>query len=154
MPPNIKKTKFATDEDQIMIDDPIDNPEWWKDHAHIPGTGRDTRRAAAAEHAGIPSAVSAWATVNPDQLGEQGPYAVSNIVNGQWCANTASRMSIPNPMDKDKPDIFTIPDTQTNELEPFIQSLRAVPKSGVHNPLKNNDRYVKFGDISRKVTSG
>ena len=47
--------------------------------------------------------------------------------------------------------VCTIPDTQANELEPFIASLKSVPKSGVHNPLKNNERYLQFGEISRKV---
>ena len=47
--------------------------------------------------------------------------------------------------------VCTIPDTQVNELEPFIASLKSVPKSGVHNPLKNNERYLQFGEISRKV---
>jgi len=60
-------------------------------------------------------------------------------------------MTIPNPMDKDAPPVCTIPDTQINELQPFIASLKSVPKSGVHNPLKNNERYLQFGEISRKV---
>ena len=78
------------------------------------------------------------------------PYTVSNIVNGSWCTTQAT-MTIPNPMDKDAPPVCTIPDTQINELQPFIESLKSVPKSGVHNPLKNNERYLQFGEISRKV---
>jgi len=54
-------------------------------------------------------------------------------------------------MDKDAPPVCTIPDTQINELQPYIASLKSVPKSGVHNPLKNNERYLQFGEISRKV---
>jgi len=54
-------------------------------------------------------------------------------------------------MDKDSPPVCTIPDTQGNELGPFVESLRGVPKSGVHNPLKNNERYLQFGEISRKA---
>ena len=60
-------------------------------------------------------------------------------------------MTIPNPMNKDAPPVCTIPDTQINELQPFVASLKSVPKSGVHNPLKNNERYLQFGEISRKV---
>jgi len=37
------------------------------------------------------------------------------------------------------------------ELGPFVESLRGVPKSGVHNPIKNVERYRQFGEISRKV---
>ena len=47
-------------------------------------------------------------------------------------------MSIPNPMDKDKPAIFSIADTQSSEceLKPFVDSMNKITKSGVHNPLK------------------
>lgn len=36
------------------------------------------------------------------------------------------------------------PDTQPDELEPFVKAMRAVPKSGLHNPLKNPDKYAIF----------
>ena len=58
---------------------------------------------------------------------------------------------IPNPLDRDAPAVCTVPDTSVEELGPFVQSLRGVPKSGVHNPLKNVERYLMFGEISRKV---
>lgn len=152
MPPNLKKPTI--NDDQVMqLGDPMDSPLWWQEHSHTPGLAPAllASKRAAAENAGVPSAVSSWATVDPAQLGEgMEPYAVSNIVNGQW-TQTEQRMSIINPLDKSKQDIFSIPDTQVKELQPFIQSLRRVPKSGVHNPLKNNDRYIKFGEISRKV---
>jgi len=31
---------------------------------------------------------------------------------------------------------------QSNEVSDYIKSLQAVPKSGVHNPLKRPERYV------------
>ena len=158
MPPNIKAADqtaaaSAAHKDQIIIDDPIDNPEWWKEKVVHPGSRLGLgQRNDTAERSRVPSAVSAWATIDPARLGEtEQPYAVSNLVHGQWTVVSANRMSIPNPMDKNKPDLFTIPDTQVNELEPFYQSLRAVPKTGLHNPLKNVHRYVEYGEISRKV---
>ena len=153
MAPNVKASKVH-DNDEIMLDDPIDNPEWWKNHTVTPGDvhSNDAPRVAAAKEAGVPSAVAAWATVDPARVGEDGtPYAVSNIVNGHW-ASSKQRMNIPNPLNKNKPDVFTIPDTQVDELDPFYKSLRAIPKTGVHNPLKNNHRYVEYGEISRKVS--
>jgi len=54
-------------------------------------------------------------------------------------------------MDKHAPPVCTVPDTQPSELTPFIESMNRVPKSGVHNPLKNVERYLKFGEISRKA---
>lgn len=37
-------------------------------------------------------------------------------------------------------DFLLIPDTKPEEAQPFIDSLRAIPKSGMHNPLKNPER--------------
>jgi len=81
------------------------------------------------------------------------PYAVQNLVDGNWegATSTQSTIDIPHPLDANAPPIFTIPDTQVSELDPFFKSLRKVPKSGVHNPLKNPERYVQYGEISRQV---
>jgi 1-pyrroline-5-carboxylate dehydrogenase len=98
------------------------------------------------------SFVPSWATYDPSELGSSAtPYAVQNFVDGKWTKAKAS-MDIPHPMDKDSHPIFTVPDTQADEIAPFLESLRKVSKSGKHNPLKNNDRYVKYGEIARKVS--
>lgn len=97
------------------------------------------------------AAVPSWATVDPTKMGSTAePYAVSNLVGGKW-TKAKDVMTIPHPMDKAMHPIFTIPDTQVSELGPFLESMQKVPKSGVHNPLKNPDRYVQYGEISRKV---
>lgn len=44
-------------------------------------------------------------------------------------------------------------DTKSDEIEPFIQSLRAVPKSGLHNPLKNVERYNMLGLVTHKAAA-
>eukprot|EP00521_Asterionellopsis_glacialis_P006195 CAMPEP_0195285262 /NCGR_PEP_ID=MMETSP0707-20130614/3166_1 /TAXON_ID=33640 /ORGANISM="Asterionellopsis glacialis, Strain CCMP134" /LENGTH=562 /DNA_ID=CAMNT_0040344733 /DNA_START=170 /DNA_END=1858 /DNA_ORIENTATION=- len=97
------------------------------------------------------SAVPSWATYDPLLLGESEDevYAVSNLVNGTW-TSAKQTMDIPHPLDYDKAPLFSIPDTQGGEeLQPFIESLRRVKKSGMHNPLKNVERYVQYGEISR-----
>jgi 1-pyrroline-5-carboxylate dehydrogenase len=107
---------------------------------------------------GVPS----WATYDPKLLGTtETPYAVQNIVNGVWQhqpsnSNTKgdnsddSTILIPHPYNTDIPyPIFTVPNT-TN-IQPFVDSLRSCPKTGLHNPYKNVERYVQYGDISRKV---
>jgi 1-pyrroline-5-carboxylate dehydrogenase len=97
------------------------------------------------------STTPSWATIDPKALGTTAePYAVSNLVGGKW-TKASKTMTIIHPMDKDAHPIFTIPDTQSSELGPFVDSLRKVSKSGVHNPLKNPHRYVEYGEISRKV---
>ena len=93
-----------------------------------------------------------WATADPRLMGTtEEPYTVSNLVNGNW-VKAKSTITIPHPMDCDAHPIFAIPDTTSEELGPFIESLKSVPKSGVHNPLKNPNRYVEYGEISRKVS--
>lgn len=92
-----------------------------------------------------------WATIDPMSLGETTTvYDVQNIVSGQW-TGSSKKMTIPNPMDKKKPPIFTIPDTQGKELQPYIDSMSKIPKSGVHNPLKNVNRYLEYGEITRQA---
>jgi hypothetical protein len=103
------------------------------------------------QRAALSSMVPSWATVNPTTMGTTAePYAVSNLVGGTWTM-AENVMTIPHPMNQDMHPIFTIPDTQVSELGPFLESLRSVPKSGVHNPLKNPERYVQYGEISRRV---
>jgi 1-pyrroline-5-carboxylate dehydrogenase len=41
---------------------------------------------------------------------------------------------------------------QAEELSPFIKSLAACPKSGVHNPFRNVDRYLMLGSVSDKIS--
>lgn len=39
----------------------------------------------------------------------------------------------------------------TPQLGPFIESMNSCPKTGLHNPLKNVDRYLMLGHVSRKA---
>lgn len=98
------------------------------------------------------ASVPEWATYDPEALGTTADtYAVKNCVGGVWSADTKSSIVIPHPMDRDAHPIFTVPDTQEDELGPFFESLRKCPKTGLHNPLKNPERYVEYGEIARKA---
>ena len=35
---------------------------------------------------------------------------------------------------------------QVSEIQPFVDSLRRIPKSGVHNPLKRPERFAPLCD--------
>jgi len=61
----------------------------------------------------------------------------------------ASVRKVPDPLTGDT--FIEVADTSTEEIEPFVESLRAIPKSGLHNPLKNPERYCMYGDISAKA---
>lgn len=46
-----------------------------------------------------------------------------------------------------------VQDTQTSEIQPFIDSLASCPKSGLHNVYKNPERYRLYGAVSAKAAS-
>ena len=38
-----------------------------------------------------------------------------------------------------------------DEIQPFVESLEQCPKSGLHNPFWNKERYLMLGEVNRKV---
>lgn len=92
-----------------------------------------------------------WASYDPETLGHtKHVHHVQNLCDGKW-QSTRSSMEIIHPMDDKALPIFTIPDTTVDEVQPFVESLQKVTKSGLHNPLKHPERYLMYGEISRKV---
>eukprot|EP00955_Chlamydomonas_euryale_P012821 138311-Chlamydomonas_euryale.AAC.3 len=81
--------------------------------------------------------LSAWATVDPTQMTEAKPGVALNIVGGKWAASSSMK-SFPDPLTGKK--FMETADTTVAETQPFIDSLKAVTKSGVHNPFKNPER--------------
>lgn len=93
--------------------------------------------------------IGSWATVDVDKWSGAHPAKAQNLVGGRW-VDTASSLTIPDPLNGEP--YTKIPDTQgQSELQPFINSLKSVPKSGLHNPLKNPERYVLYGEVCAKV---
>ena len=133
-------------------------------------SGSHCNHSHSHSHSRYFSAIPSFANVDPKRLGiEVTPHHVSNLVNGSWQpkSSTQSILSIPNPIDKHSFPIFTVAnvtlstnnnndnnnDNENNddELKPFIESMKQCPKSGQHNPFKNVDRYLMYGDISRRA---
>ena len=94
--------------------------------------------------------LKAFATIDPDNLSTANK--AMNLVDGEW-KSTAQYYDLIDPM-TGKP-MMKIPETGINgnmsEIEPFIDSLLAVPKHGLHNPLKNKERYLMLGAVMRKT---
>jgi 1-pyrroline-5-carboxylate dehydrogenase len=65
------------------------------------------------------------------------PSACAAAVGGHW-SDAAKHLTIPDPLNGES--FLRVPDTQGAELRPFVESLLAVPKSGLHNPYKNPER--------------
>uniref|UniRef100_A0A7S2HZA5 Aldehyde dehydrogenase domain-containing protein n=1 Tax=Helicotheca tamesis TaxID=374047 RepID=A0A7S2HZA5_9STRA len=100
------------------------------------------------------SSIPGWATFDPALLGKNStPHYVQNLVSGSWQEKDAisKTISIPDPIDKSSFPICTVPDTQVSDLTPFIESMKKVPKSGLHNPLKNVERYLYLGEVTRRA---
>eukprot|EP01041_Mallomonas_annulata_P001384 gene1384-2663_t len=43
--------------------------------------------------------------------------------------------------------IIITPDTQLDETDIFVQSLKKCPKSGLHNPFQNPERFLMLGEV-------
>lgn len=68
------------------------------------------------------------------------PFAVA----GTW-SKAASSIPIVDPMNGEV--FLQCPDTQPDELGPFVDAMRAVPKSGLHNPFKNPERCARRAGV-------
>jgi len=92
--------------------------------------------------------VPAFATVDPsDGMTEASPGRVQNLVAGSWVDADRNRDDIIDPMNGQK--FLQVPETQ--EHESFIEGLKNCPKSGMHNPLKNPDRYLALGAVCARA---
>ena len=90
------------------------------------------------------AAWKAFATVDPfEGMNEATPGVAENLVGGEWSSGTVFRNDLVDPLNG---GVFVkVPDT--SNIEPFIEGLASCPKSGLHNPLKNTDRYVHLGRV-------
>lgn len=90
--------------------------------------------------------MKAFATVDPKNLGPQSKGY--NLVQGEW-KSTKNQKEIVDPLTGQV--MLSQPDTSVDEITPFIQSLQQCPKSGLHNPFKNKERYLMLGEVCRKL---
>ena len=82
-------------------------------------------------------------TVDPYQeMNSTSPGEVCNLLKGEWIQGTRFREDIPDPLNGEP--FLKVPDT--TEYSEFINSLDSCPKSGLHNPLKNVERYLMLGE--------
>ncbi len=78
------------------------------------------------------SHLKAFATIDPNNLSTK--VKGMNLVNGEW-TSTQEYVALPDPL-TGKP-MISIPDTQLEEIQPFVDSLKSVPLHGLHNPCFN-----------------
>ncbi len=58
---------------------------------------------------------------------------------GRW-TRSKNVITVPDPFNGEP--FVHVPDTSGDELQPFIDSSKTCPKSGLHNPFRNPERYV------------
>lgn len=91
-----------------------------------------------------------FATVDPDHgMTGADPGQVHNLVSGVWAECEQLRTDIPDPMNGEP--FLSVPETR--DFGPFIESLRCCPKSGLHNPYKNPQRYVHLGRVCARAAA-
>jgi len=91
--------------------------------------------------------ISTFATIDPfNGMTASSPGLAKNLVDGRWVTEQQIRQDIPDPMSGER--FIDVPDTQ--DIGPFLNSLINCPKTGLHNPLKNTDRYVHLGRVCAK----
>jgi 1-pyrroline-5-carboxylate dehydrogenase len=86
--------------------------------------------------------------VDPGALSGSKPGKAYNCVDGEWVRASENR-TVPDPLNGEP--FISYPNISTSEAQPFIDSLRRVPKTGLHNPLKNPERYLLYGAISARM---
>ncbi|MDH3588610.1 MAG: aldehyde dehydrogenase family protein [Gammaproteobacteria bacterium] len=94
--------------------------------------------------------ISNFATVDPfNGMTGDAPGQVMNLVGGNWFADQQLRADIPDPISGSR--FIDVPDTR--DLAPFLRSFASCPKTGLHNPLKNTDRYPHLGRVCARAAA-
>jgi len=94
--------------------------------------------------------VAAFATVDPfEGMTGNNPGRAQNLAGGQWVSVEQLRDDIVDPMNGER--FMEIPDTQ--DFGPFLDGLRSCPKTGLHNPMKNTERYVMLGGVCARAAA-
>jgi 1-pyrroline-5-carboxylate dehydrogenase len=89
-----------------------------------------------------------YATLDPYTISGSNPCTLYNLEGGEW-KSAQKTISIPDPLNGEP--FVVVPDTQVSELGPFLENAKSCPKSGLHNPLKNPERYVMYGEIMHQA---
>ena len=97
-----------------------------------------------------------WRTVDPEKMSSEHPAICENLCNGEF----VKKMGVMNEyqgcvdpmMDDSRGGFLLVPRTSSAELEMFVKAMdENVSKSGLHNPFKNVERYLKYGDVTMRL---
>ena len=92
--------------------------------------------------------IPSFATIDPfDGMTGSAPAIAQNLVGGEWVSGTKT-LTVPDPMNGEP--FIEMPDTEN--IGPFVAGLKSCPKTGLHNPLKNVERYVHLGQVCARAS--
>ncbi|XP_059441462.1 delta-1-pyrroline-5-carboxylate dehydrogenase 12A1, mitochondrial-like isoform X2 [Corylus avellana] len=89
-----------------------------------------------------------FATVDVEEISGSQPAEVHNLVQGKW-KGSSSWNTLLDPLNGEP--FIKVAEVDETGVQPFIESLSKCPKHGLHNPFKEPERYLLFGDISAKA---
>ena len=75
-------------------------------------------------------------------------HQVQNLIKGEWTTELKENEEILDPISGEV--FLRVPNT--TDFSEYIESLDRCPKSGLHNPIKNPDRYLMLGEVSRNAS--
>ncbi len=92
----------------------------------------------------------AFATIDPfGGMTAAKPGPVRNLVAGEWIADQGARDDIVDPLNGEP--FLDVPDT--TDHQPFLDSIRRCPTTGLHNPLRNPERYRMLGNVCARAAA-
>ena len=91
--------------------------------------------------------VPSWATVDPWVMSAATPAVGKNLVGGVW-SSAAMQDTVIDPLNGE--GFVKVPDTSMAEIGPYVERMAGCPRSGLHNPLKNPERYTMLGEVMVK----
>ncbi|KAK6924969.1 Aldehyde dehydrogenase domain [Dillenia turbinata] len=89
-----------------------------------------------------------FATVEAENISGSQPAEVYNFVQGKWTGSSKWN-TILDPLNGES--FLEVAEVDETEIQPFVDSLSKCPKHGLHNPFKAPERYLMYGDISKKA---
>ena len=92
--------------------------------------------------------IPSWATVDPWAMSGGSPQRGMNHCDGKWVSALEER-AVLDPLNGE--EMLFVPATSVGELEPFVASMRKVPKSGLHNPLQDPGKYFEMGEVNGRA---
>ncbi|CAJ1359516.1 unnamed protein product [Effrenium voratum] len=67
-----------------------------------------------------------------------------NLCGGKWMSSKKTE-DVVDPLNGEV--FMKVPWPGLDEIEPFVERMAHVPRTGLHNPFKNPDRYVMLGEV-------